>query len=275
MISGTTRVAAVIGDPVRHTMSPAIHNAAFAACGVDGVYVALPVAAGNVAAAVAAMRAFDWFGLSVTMPHKQEIMTACDELTDAARLLQAVNCVFWRDGKIVGDSTDGEGFVRGLDADLNIAVVGLRCVLVGAGGAAGAVAHSLAEAGADRVAVLNRTPAKAEAVATLAGKVGVVGVPADLATADLVINATPLGMADTPYSDQVPFDVADLGDGTVVSDLLYHPLETPLIKAARNRGLRTQNGLAMLVHQAVAQFEHWTSKAAPVEAMTNAVNRNL
>ena len=271
MITGTTRLAAVIGDPVRHSMSPLIHNAAFKACGVDGVYVALPVAAGRADEAVAAMRLFDWFGMSVTMPHKQDVMTGCDELTDAARLLGAANCVFWDGDTVVGDNTDGEGFVRGLEADLNVSVTGLHCAIVGAGGAAGAVAHRLGTSGAARVTVINRTAAKAQAVAALAGDAGAVGEFGDLAVADVVVNATPLGMADTEHAAKMPFDVSGLRDECVVSDLIYHPLETPLLAAARERGLRAQNGLPMLVHQAVAQFEHWTGQSAPVDAMAAAV----
>lgn len=275
MISGTTRLAAVIGDPVRHSMSPVIHNAAFAACGVDGVYVALPVAAGHADDAVAAMRLFDWFGLSVTMPHKQQVMAACDALTDAAQALGAVNCVFWDGERVVGDNTDGEGFVRGLAAELAVDVGGLRGVVVGAGGAAGAVVRSLAAAGAADIAVINRTTERAEQAASLAGAAGRVGSWQDLAGADLVVNATPLGMASTPGEGTLPFDVAVLGEHAVVSDLIYHPAETPLLAEARARGLRTQNGLAMLVHQAVAQFEHWTGEPAPVEAMTAAARTAL
>lgn len=266
-ISGSTRLAAVIGDPVRHSISPAIHNAAFAACGVDGVYVALPVAAGNAAQAIAAMRTFDWFGLSVTMPHKQAVLAECDELTAAAEQLRAVNCVFWRDGRIVGDNTDGVGFVRGLHADLAVDPAGLRCVVVGAGGAAGAVVRSLADAGATAVTVLNRTVDRARAVASLGGEAGRVGEPEDLRSADLVVNATPVGMGSTGLGEHIPFDVSLLRADAVVSDLIYHPTETRLLALARARGLRAQNGLAMLVYQAVTQFEHWTGTDAPVEAM--------
>ena len=252
-------------------MSPAIHNAAFDACDIDGVYVALPVAAGHVAEAVAAMRVFGWYGLSVTMPHKQAVMRECDELTPSAERLQAVNCLFWREGKIVGDNTDGAGFVRGLHADLGVSPKGLNCALVGAGGAAGAVADSLTRAGAARVMVVNRTAERAAAVARLAGEVGSVGSLADLADADLIINATPLGMASTDHAAAVPFDVSSLRSDAVVSDLIYHPAETQLLAQARASGLRAQNGLPMLVHQAVTQFEHWVGVDAPVAAMTAAV----
>jgi shikimate dehydrogenase len=274
-VTAATRMAAVIGDPIRHSMSPIIHNAAFAACGVDGVYVALAVADGCAPQAVDAMRSFDWLGLSVTMPHKQSVMAACDELTPRAHLLGAVNCVFWRDGKIMGDSTDGEGYVRGLQADLGVSAQGLHCVLVGAGGAAGAVARSLADNGASSVAIVNRTVAKAEAVASLAGVAGRVGSMDDLASADLVINATPIGMGSTDLIDAVPFDVSLLRSDAVVSDLIYHPVETLLLSHARSRGLRSQNGLPMLVHQAAVAFEHWTGVAAPVDVMTAAVSANL
>jgi len=256
-------------------MSPAIHNAAFEACRFDGIYVAMPVAAGQAAQAVAAMRSFDWLGLSVTMPHKQAVMAACDELTPTAERLGAVNCVFWRDGKVVGDSTDGEGYVRGLQADLGVSVDGLRCVMIGAGGAAGAVAYSLGQSGAGEVIIVNRTTSKAEAVAGLAGDAGRVGTLDDLATADLVINATPIGMGSTDLADDVAFDVTALNNEAIVSDLIYHPAQTPLLKAAQARGLRTQNGLPMLVHQAVAAFEHWTGMSAPVDVMTAAVQSNL
>jgi len=268
-------MAAVIGDPVRHSLSPVIHNAGFEALAIDGVYVALPVGAGQAGAAVEAMRLFDWYGLSVTMPHKQAVMAACDEVTDTAKTINAVNCVFWRDGKVVGDSTDGTGWVRGLHADLGLSPNGLKCVLVGAGGAATAIAHILTAAGAAELAVINRTAATAAAVADLAGRIGRVGSIDDLSDADLVINATPLGMGSTDHADKVPVDVSLLKDDAVVSDLIYHPAETRLLAQARERGLRCQNGLAMLVHQAVVAFEHWTGSKAPVEAMTDAVQSSL
>jgi len=269
-VTATTRLAAVIGDPVRHSLSPVIHNAGFAAVGFDAVYVALPVASGKAADAIAAMRAFDWLGMSVTMPHKADVMAACDQLTETAQLLNSVNCVFWQGDTLMGDSTDGEGFTRGLAADLDVNPAGLRCVLVGAGGAAGAVARQLSLAGAAQVGVINRTRSKAELVATMAGAVGAVVDQDALAQADLVVNATPIGMGSTDLADAVPFDVALLKPTAVVSDLIYHPAETKLLAAARGRGLSAQNGLSMLVHQAVAAFEHWTGAVAPVEAMAAA-----
>ena len=267
MLGATTRLAAVIGSPVKHSLSPVIHNAAFAACEVDGAYLSFEVEAGRAADAVAAMRLFDWFGLSVTMPHKHEVIGACDALTETAHALGAANCLFWRDGQVVGDNTDGAGFVRGLHAGLGYQVESTKCVVFGAGGAARAVIRALAEAGADRVSIINRSPERAEIAADMAGQVGVVGSEADLAVADLVVNATSVGMASTDLSSHVPFDVSLLSPNAVLADLIYHPTETPLLAAAATRGLRCQNGIAMLVFQAAAQFEHWTGLEAPADVM--------
>ena len=267
MSGTTTRLAAVIGSPVKHSLSPIIHNAAFEACGVDGVYLSFEVEAGRAADAVAAMRLFDWLGLSVTMPHKHEVIGACDLLTETAQALGAVNCLFWRDGQIVGDNTDGEGLLRGLDNGLGYQVESTNCVVFGAGGAAKAIARALAEAGADRVAIINRSPERAEIAAGMAGRAGVVGSQRDLALADLVVNATSVGMASTDSSGDVPFDVALLSPNAILADVIYHPTETPLLAAAAMRGLRCQNGVPMLVFQAGAQFERWTGLEAPADVM--------
>ncbi len=265
-VTGETRLAGVIGWPVRHSRSPAIHNAAYAALGLDWTYLALPVVPGAVPAALAGARALGIEGLSVTMPHKSAVAAAVDELTADAAALGAVNSVRNLDGRLVGDNTDGGGFVDSLRVDEGIDPAGATCVVVGAGGAARAVVRALAVAGADRVAVVNRSRDRAEAAAALAGDVGstVDDVAAALAAADLVVQATPLGMGD---DDRVAFDVAALGEGAVVVDLVYHPEVTPTLAAAAGRGLRTVGGLGMLVHQAARQVRSWTGRDAPVEAM--------
>jgi shikimate dehydrogenase len=269
---GSTRLAAVIGDPVRHSLSPAIFNDAFAAVGLDWVFVALPVADGEAVAALAGMRALQIDGLSVTMPHKTAVADAVDELTDDARRLRAVNHVTLRDGRLVGDNTDGGGFLAALRADLGFDPAGTRCAVVGAGGAARAVVLALGRAGAAEVNVVNRTAERAVAAAALAGSVGRVGDPTTIATADLVVNATSVGMGD---DGAVPFDPSLLADGQVVADLVYRPLVTPLLAAAEARGIRATNGLGMLVHQAAAQFEDWTGVPAPIDVMLAAVRRAL
>jgi shikimate dehydrogenase len=271
--TGATRLAAVIGSPVRHSLSPVLHNAAFAATGLDWVYVALDVREGTVPDALAGVRALGIGGLSVTMPHKEAVAAACDRLSDDAEVLGAVNCVVLDDGELVGHNTDGPGFVAALAAD-GIAVASRRCVVLGAGGAARSVALAVARAGAADVAVVNRTEERAHrAVEPLGPRgrvVGPAGLPDAVAAADLVVNATPVGMGD-PGPGDLPLDPRMLHAGQVVVDLVYQPLETPLVAAARERGAVAVNGVPMLVHQAAVAFELWTGVAAPVAAMTEAV----
>jgi len=266
--SATTTVAAVIGDPVRHSRSPAIHNAAFRACGLDWVYVAFAVPAGAGAAAVAAVRTLRLGGLSVTMPHKEAVAAAVDRLTDDAARLGAVNCVAWEGDVLVGDNTDGPGLLRSLAAELGWDPAGRRCAVVGAGGAARAVVLALARAGAAEVVVVNRSPGRAGRAAELAGAVGRVGTGEELSSVELVVHATPVGMGDDAGS--LPFDPDLLRPGQIVVDLVYEPLDTALLEAARARGAVAVDGLGMLVHQAALQFERWTGSEPPVDAMAAA-----
>ncbi len=267
-ITGQTRLAAVIGHPVGHSLSPRIHNAAFAATGLDWVYVALDVAPGEAVAALDGMRALGIAGLSVTMPHKDAVAAAVDELTPEAAALGAVNCVVNRDGHLIGHNTDGDGFVRGLRADLGFEPVGRHCVVVGAGGAGRAVVLALVRHGAERVVVINRDQRRATVAAGLAGDRGAVGTVADLAAADLVVNATSMGMG---ADGSLAFPVEGVPEGAIVVDLVYDPPVTPLLLACERRGIRATNGLGMLVHQAAVAFELWTGVPAPIEAMTQAV----
>ena len=257
----------MIGWPVAHSLSPALHNAAFTAAALDWVFVALPVAPGRGADAVAGARALGLGGLSVTMPHKADVAAAVDRLTPTAAALGAVNCVFRDPGDddvLVGDSTDGDGFLAGLRDDFGLDPSGATCVGLGAGGAARAVVLALAGAGAAAVRVVNRTPERAEAAAALAGEAGSAAPVDAVADADLVVNATPVGMGG---NTGLPVPAQLLGPGQVVAELVYHPAETPLMAAARERGARTANGSSMLVHQAAVAFERWTGRPAPVDVM--------
>jgi len=259
----------VIGDPVAHSLSPLLHNAAFDALGLDWVSVAFPVGAGSTADALTGMRALRIAGLSVTMPHKDSAFAAVDDTTEVARRLRAVNCVTWREGALVGDSTDGGGFLAALRRSAGFDPGAKRCLVIGAGGAARAVILALAEAGAAEVVVLNRTAARAEVAAALAGAVGRVGSDADVPGAELVVQATPIGMADggASPSGELPVDPGALHGGQVVADLVYYPAQTPLLAAATARGAVAVGGLGMLVHQAALALEQWTGRVAPVEAM--------
>jgi len=271
-LSGHTRVIGVIGDPVTHSLSPVLHNAAFEALGLDWVYVAFPVARGRGADAVAAVGALGLAGLNVTMPHKEDVAGACDDLTADAAALRSVNTVVaGADRRTLGDSTDGPGFLDAL-ADEDIAVAGRNVVVAGAGGAARAVVLALGRAGA-AVTVAARRPDAAQAAAALAPGATAVPIGAlDPAPFDVVVNATPLGMAG---GDPLPVDPDSLHAGQAVVDLVYHPADTPLLTAARAQGATAVNGLGMLLHQAARSFTLWTGEAAPLDAMRSAVTAVL
>ena len=268
------RLAAVIGDPVRHSRSPAIHNAAFAAAGIDWVFTAFEVPAGKGAEALDAMRVLGLAGLSVTMPLKAEVATAADTVDDEVGILAAANCIVpLGDGRLRAANTDAAGFVAGLHADAGVSPQDLRVALIGGGGAARAVAWGLAEARAADVVVINRTQARAEAAASIANAAsrarlpGRVGTMDDIAAADVVVNATSVGMG---ADSSMPCDPRLLRPGQVAVDLVYEPIETAWLAALRQRGLEAHNGLSMLVHQAAAAFELWTGTQAPVEVMRRA-----
>ncbi len=271
MISGATRVAAVIGSPVAHTLSPALHNAAFAQLGVDWVYVALHVIGGEGQRAVDAMRVLGLGGLSVTMPHKEIVARCVDQLDPAATALRSVNTVVPQgDGTLTGYSTDGAGFVASL-AEAGVQVEGRTICLLGAGAAARAIADALGRSGAARIAVLNRTMATAQETVELAGVVGVLATSADVRDAEIVINATSIGMG----SDDLPCDPTALHSGQVVADIVYHPRETALLRAARTAGATPVDGLGMLVHQAALQQQLWHGLRPDVAVMTIAAEREL
>lgn len=270
--TGATRLAGVIGDPVRHSLSPAIHNAAFAALGLDWAFLAFPVVAGRAPEALAGAMALGVVGLSVTMPHKAAVLALVDRATPRAAALGAVNTVVRQGEVLMGDNTDGPGLVESLRSDQGFDPDGRRCLVVGAGGAARAVVLALAQAGAAQVVVVNRSRDRAEAAAALAGATGRVGEAADADGVELIVNATPLGMDRSPaVADPLAVPAERLGPGQLVVDLVYHPLVTPLLSAARGRGARTANGLGMLVHQAGHAFRLWTGAEPPLEVMAQAV----
>ena len=273
-LSGKTRLAIVIGDPVRHSLSPVIHNAAFAACGLDWVFLACEVPEGRVPDALAGAVALGIEGLSVTMPHKAAVAAAVDELSPAARLLGAVNCVARHGDRLVGHNTDGGGFVDALADEAGWSPAGTRCVVLGAGGAARAVTLALADAGAAEVAVVNRTAPNAVTAAALAGDRGRVAEPGEVGGFDLGVNATPVGMRGHRGAP-MPLDPGLLRPDQLLVDLVYEPAETALLAAARERGLRAFNGVRMLVHQAARAFELWTGTDAPIDAMVAATKQAL
>lgn len=269
-ITGATRLAAVIGSPVRHSLSPALHNAVFEATGLDWRFVAFEVAPGRGVHAIAAMNALGIGGYAVTTPHKADVAAAVDEVDPAAAALDSVNTVVLRgDGSTFGASTDGAGFV-GSVGSAGFGLAAARVVVLGAGGAARSIVDALGRAGAADIAIVNRTRSSARAAADLApgARVGNLG---DVADADLLVNATSVGMG----TDDLPIDSNLLRPDLVVADIVYHPLETALLRAAAAVGAVTIDGLAMLVHQAVLQQQLWTGQRPEPELMRSAAEAEL
>ncbi|WP_420453666.1 shikimate dehydrogenase [Ilumatobacter sp.] len=259
----TRRVAAVIGSPVAHSLSPLIHQAGFDSVGVDWTYVAFDVGAGATSGALDAMRTLGLGGLSVTMPHKEAMAGAVDRLDPAARDLGSVNTVSWDGDDLVGSSTDGAGFVASLASD-GVDVGGAHVAVIGAGGAGRSLVDALGRSGASRVTVINRSRERAQRAASLAPG-AVVGEEGDVVGADVVVNATSLGMGATGPGGAWPCDPSLLGPSQVVVDLVYHPLRTPWLHAAARRGCRALDGLGMLVHQAALQQRIWLGDDAAVD----------
>jgi shikimate dehydrogenase len=267
------RVAALIGWPVGHSLSPVIHQAAFDAAGVDWRYVAFDVPVGRADEALAAMRLLGIAGLSVTTPHKEQVADAVDGLAPAAAALRSVNTVVREDdGRLVGHSTDGQGFVGALHAD-GVDVCGMHVAVLGAGAAARSVVAALDHAGAADIAIVNRTAARIADVVALAPLTAhaAAGGDTELAAAELIVNATSVGFA----SDDIPVDPAVLHPEHLVADLVYHPLDTALLRAARAAGARTFDGLGMLVHQAALQQQLWLGQLPNVAAMRRAAEAEL
>ncbi|WP_419919635.1 shikimate dehydrogenase [Candidatus Poriferisocius sp.] len=269
MPPGTDAAAGVIGYPVRHSLSPAICQAALDHLGLDWIYAAFEVPAGQAGRALDHMRARGMVGLSVTMPHKADVADAVDGLSPAAAALGAVNCVARDHDRLIGHNTDGAGFCDALLAE-GVDPAGIRCAVLGAGGAARAVVAELARRGAAEVAVIARRPDRAESAAGLAGPVGTTARPNSIGRYHLVVNATPVGMAGTEGAGALPLDPDLLTSTHHVAELVYNPLQTPLLVECRTRGVPASTGVGMLVHQAAHAVRIWTGAEPPVEAMSAA-----
>ncbi|HYI25905.1 MAG TPA: shikimate dehydrogenase [Thermomicrobiales bacterium] len=268
-------IAGLIGDPVGHSLSAVMHNAAFAHLGLDATYELWQTPLADLPGRVATLRGPGILGANVTVPHKQAVMSLIDEISVTARRIGAVNTIIPHAGILRGENTDAWGFARSLDAVAQGAPMH-TAVVAGAGGASRAVLISLQEAGCERIVLVNRTHRKAldlaASLATMSERPVEVRewgeLSAVVATADLVVNATSIGW----HGDELPFDDSVLDHLTgiaIVIDLTYR--ETALLRLAKYRGLRTLDGLPMLVHQGARAFELWTGEPAPIDVMTEAV----
>ena len=269
-ISGTTKLAAVVGWPVEHSRSPAMLNAAFIADRIDAVLVPLAVAPDDLSVAIAGLRAMKAIGASITLPHKLAVAKLCDELSPAAKAIGAVNCLSFADGRLIGHNTDCDGFLDALTAagcDLR----GKRVVLLGAGGAARAVAYGVR--GARAIEVIARKPG--EVAWAPAWPWTAENLRECFARADLLVDCTSACLVpetDSELTESLPFDA--LQPGAWVATLVYHRA-TSLLERASSLGHSTLDGRAMLVHQGARAFTIWTGLPAPVEVMTRALDASL
>ena len=278
MIGGRTKLLALIGDPVGHSLSPAMHNASFAADGLDYVYVALKVGAEDVPEAVGGAAALGFRGLNVTMPHKRAVLPLMEDLDEGSRVSGAVNTVVIEGSRLRGYNTDGPGMVEACK-EAGIGLMDNRVLLLGAGGAAASIAAAFCDAGIEGLDIVNRNVENARA---LLEKLREFGKEADVEVhapdvlhervldATVVVNTTPLGMKD---GDPLPLPPAYLDESRAVIDAVYRPgLETPLIRQARERGATVVTGRRMLLYQGVLAQRLWTGRQPNVAAMDEAIS---
>ena len=261
-------LAAVLGDPIRQSRSPRLHGHWLARHGIDGAYVPLRVAPADLPATLDLLPRLGFAGCNVTLPHKRAALDIAQSATARARRIGAANTLTFAQGRIEADNTDGIGFLTALRAGSSW-TPDRPAVVLGAGGAARAVVDALAEAGVPEIRIVNRTAARAEALAAAVPTARAIPWPGGLGGAGLLVNTTSLGMVGQPPLD---LELAPLDPSAVVMDIVYAPLETPLLAAARMRGLATVDGLGMLLHQAAPGFEAWFGIRPEVdEALRRAV----
>ena len=271
-IDGYTRLAAVVANPIKHSISPFIHNSAFEATNTNGVYLAWEVDAAELAETVANIRRYQMYGINLSMPYKEQVLPYLDQLSAEACLIGAVNTVVNREGTLIGYNTDGKGFFKSLPS---FKISRKRLVLLGAGGAAKAILAQAILDGVSQISVFVRSSSMEKTRPYLEKIQNATGFRVDLfaledvqdlqdsiTQADLLVNATSVGMDGT--SQPIPTSIV-LPEKLMVADVIYQPFETPFLKWARNQGNQSINGLGMLLYQAAEAFELWTGKEMPTD----------
>lgn len=275
-ITAQTRPLGLIGHPVSHSKSPLMMNAAIKKQQAPFVYLAYDIVPQQLKQAVQGLRTLQFQGFNVTIPHKVAIMDYMDEIDETAEAIGAVNTVVKRNGKWIGTNTDGLGYLRSLQEEMNLNLTEQRVVIIGAGGAARAIGYVLAKAGVAHITIINRTIYKAEHLATHLSQWSngievrsLADAKVQIKKATCVINTTSVGMH--PHVEEMPIDADWLHEDCIVSDLIYTPSRTKLLHAAKDKGARIHNGMGMLLYQAAIAYEHWTGNKAPVATMRAAL----
>lgn len=279
-----TKKLGIIGFPIGHSISPRFQQAALHALGIDASYQAWEVAPDQIAQFVQGLRDPDVLGINVTVPHKEAVIPHLDEVDDWATSAGAVNTIVNRGGRLTGHNTDGSGFLRALHDVSNFEPQGRRVLVIGAGGAARGVVLALIRQGVGRLTIANRTLERAERLSRMAQENGLdaqaiaLAGPALVAAAgeaDLIVNSTTVGMSHGPDESGSPLSWDQIPPTALVNDLVYNPLETPLLTAAAWAGASTLGGIHMLVYQGAASFEMWTGREAPVKVMLQAATQAM
>ena len=267
----------IIGHPIGHSISPVFQQAALDAIGFDGTYQPWDVAPGDVGEFVAGLREPGTLGINVTVPHKEAVIPFLDRVDDWASTAGAVNTIVNRDGYLAGYNTDGIGFLRALREGAGFEPRGRDVLVLGAGGSARGVVYALARVGVAQIFIANRTVGRAEALAAVAIDTGAASEVLSLSDAPgaarevaLIVNCTSMGMVHGPDEHGTPLSASDIPSSVLVNDLVYNPLETPLLREAAKAGAATLGGIQMLVYQGAASFEMWTQQDAPVAVMLEA-----
>lgn len=273
--------AFLLAHPAGHSLSPAMHNAAFDSLGIEAEYLALDVPPGGIEAAVRDLRRPGVMGANVTIPHKQTVLPFLDELSSSARVIGAVNTIVLRRGRLEGHNTDVEGFVRAL-SEAGIRIDGARALILGAGGSARSVVYALLGSGVGSLQVHNRTRERSEELAAHFAVLGPIEVlsagelAGALESCNLLVNCTSVGMAQVGVADDLsPLPSGLLPRRGAVVDIVYRPPRTRLLRDAAAAGLRVQNGVPMLIHQGAVALEMWLGQRAPLQAMRAAVEQEL
>lgn len=274
-------MCAVIGDPIKHSLSPIIQNAAFDYLNLDFVFLAFQVEAADLKKSIDGIRGLGIHGLNVTMPHKSAVIDCLDEVNSTVKFLSSVNTILNRDGILSGYNTDGVGALNALKEN-GVALSGKKVLLLGAGGAAKAIAFALVQE-VGELTILNRSAKKAEAFAetlerkfgqkVVGGRLSPVAITKNLRNSDVLINATSIGMKPTPNQSLVAPQW--LRPDLAVMDIVYDPVETKLVKDAKAAGASVISGVEMLIYQGAVSFEIWTGRAAPIEVMRKATLNRL